>query len=181
MIRKLLKQTFKAALRPRLRRWLDEPSADPTQDPAEDEDIEPFWAYMVPVPPHPEETTEQTIARVANLPDVVAVRRMRGCQCGLEVIMAVIPANLTDEQALLAVEHPKMLPGDVFLELWDPVVMRNYDHQGVQDFWTAHNRRPHQDPNQARGVIIPIPLPGGRSGSGGGTGGGTDGGSAPPN
>lgn len=170
MIRQLLKQTIKAALRERLRRWLDEPSAD-DQDPAAEEDIDPFWAYMIPVPPHPEETTEQTIARVANLPDVVAVRRMRGCQCGLEVVMAVIPANLTDEQAVLAVKHPKMLPGDIFLELWDPVAMRNYDYQGVQDFWVAHNQRPHQ--NQARGVLIPIPMPGDK--------GGTDGGGTPPN
>jgi hypothetical protein len=102
--------------------------------------------------------------------DAVAVRKLIGCPCGLEVVYAVIPADLTEEQALQAVEHPKMLPGNIFVELWDPLVMRHYDQAGDQDFWVAHNQRPHQ--GQARGIFIPIP-PTGK--------GGTDGGSTPPN
>jgi hypothetical protein len=52
VIRQLLKQTLKEALRQRLRRWLDEPTTpEPDQVPeVEEEDLAPFWAYMVPVP-----------------------------------------------------------------------------------------------------------------------------------
>lgn len=165
MLRELLKQ----AVRTTLRRWLEEPAPEGQgeEDEEDEEDETPFWVFMVPVPPQEGETLEQVFDRAAKIPGIVGIRRTQACQCGLPYIQVAFPAHVTPEEAALVAGNPKLLPGDVLLELWSPALQRHYDFEGVQDFWADHSQIPH------KGLVL-LPVASRKPG-------GSDGGTSQPN